>query len=160
MRSTRHAVLDRWSLRAVARQLASSLSSDLELPGVGRRYQRLDVGRFAGQVDAWLIAWPPGSGLPMHDHDGSGAVVHVVRSALRERYVADGLIIERALVAGDRVHLPPEHLHEITNVAGEEALSLHVYSPRLTMVRFRSEFGELTAAPSTRQLTIEADFAS
>jgi predicted metal-dependent enzyme (double-stranded beta helix superfamily) len=127
---------------------------------VGRRYQQLDVGRFAERVDAWLISWPPGSGLPMHDHDGSGAVVHLVRSALRERYVVNGLIVERALVAGDRVHLPPEHLHEITNVAGEEALSLHVYSPRLTMVRFCSEFGELIAAPSTRPPAIEPDFAS
>ena len=160
MRSIGRSSLDSWSLRGVATRLAAGIAAGDELPGAGRRYRRVDVGALAAHVDAWLIAWPPGTGLPLHDHDGSCAVVHVVRSALRERYVVEETIAERHLRAGDHVHLPPEHLHEITNVTDDEALSLHVYSPRLTLVRFRSEFGGLVRASVGSDHIVEADFVS
>ena len=135
-------VTDGPALEQEAERLARSVPPGYALPGAGRRYIRLDVGALAAHVDAWLIAWPAGTGLPMHDHDGSSAVLHIVRSALHERYVEGGRIVKRVLAAGDRVHLAPDHVHEVVNVSGQEALSIHVYSPRLTMVRFRSEFAE------------------
>ena len=140
MRSSDDDVLDRWTLTAVAARLADNLSPDVKIGGSGRRYEQLDVGELAAHVDAWLIAWPPGTGLPMHDHAGSSAAVHVLRSELVERYVDEDRIIERGLIAGHPVHLPPDHLHEVVNASRHEALSLHVYSPKLTTLRFRNEF--------------------
>jgi quercetin dioxygenase-like cupin family protein len=131
----------------VAARLAGNLSPEVKIGGSGRRYEQLDVGELAAQVDAWLIAWPPGTGLPMHDHAGSSAAVYVLRSELVERYIDEDRIVERRLIAGDRVLLPPDHLHEVVNAGGNEALSLHVYSPKLTTLRFRSEFAPWRPAP-------------
>jgi predicted metal-dependent enzyme (double-stranded beta helix superfamily) len=136
---TRALALDSWSLGTVSAHLAASIDPDHELPGTGRRYARLEVGRLATRVDAWLIAWPPGSVLPMHDHAGSRAVLRVLRSELHERFVDGGRISERRLVRGAGVHLPPDHLHEVANVGDAEALSLHVYSPTLATIRFHDE---------------------
>jgi hypothetical protein len=135
---TRALALDGWSLGTVSAHLAASVDPDHELPGAGRRYAQLDVGRLATRVDAWLIAWPHGSVLPMHDHAGSRAVLRVLRSELLERFVDHGRIVER-LVRGAGVHLPPDHLHAVANVSDEEVLSLHVYSPTLATVRFHHE---------------------
>jgi Cysteine dioxygenase type I len=128
------------TLEREAERLARTVPRGYVLPGSGRRYTRLDVGGLVAHLDAWLIAWPPDTGLPMHDHDGSSAVLRVVRSALRERYVDGGHLVERVLATGDRVHLDPDHVHEVVNVSRLEALSIHVYTPRLTTVRFRDEF--------------------
>ena len=38
---------------------------------------------------------------------------------------------------GDRYDLPRDHVHEVVNVDGDEAVSIHVYSPPLGDIRFR-----------------------
>src|SRR3954470_20633758 len=75
---------------------------------------------------AWVIAWPAGTGLAMHDHDGSAAGVHRVSGVLRERYVVgDGLAV-RWLGASTPHVLAPDHRHEVVNVGDVEAVSVHV----------------------------------
>src|SRR6478672_10517148 len=86
--------------------LAATVDPGHRIAGVGRRYERLELGPdLAGQVDAWLIAWPPGTGLGMHDHQGSDAVVAVLRPPLRERYVGGGAVRQRWLRPGRPVRL-------------------------------------------------------
>jgi predicted metal-dependent enzyme (double-stranded beta helix superfamily) len=119
-------------LAAVLASLVTGLRPDHVVPGEGRRYRRLPVPEErAGRVDAWLIAWPAGVGLGMHDHQGSEAVVAVIRAALRERYLARSCVRERWLLPGAPVRLAADHVHEVVNPTATEALSLHVYSPPL-----------------------------
>src|SRR3954451_7084070 len=124
--------------RSVGHARLASLLGDLvtavdpcrEIAGEGRRYEGPDLGpELAGDVEACLIAWPPGTGLGMHDHQGSDAVVTVLRSALRERYVRGGVVRQRSLRPGRPVRLAPDHVHEVVNPGTVEALSLHLYSP-------------------------------
>lgn len=90
--------------------------------------------------DAWAIAWPVGTGLAMHDHDGSRAHVVVVTGELSERYLdADRAVHTRALIPGPGVGLPADHVHEVVNVGPAEAVSIHVYAPPLRGVRDRSD---------------------
>lgn len=104
-------------------------------PGRTRRWALLYRD---GSLEAWVIAWPTGSGLDLHDHDGSRAGVRVLSGRLRERFGdgAAGLDV-RWWDEGDRYDLPSDHVHEVFNLDGVEAVSLHVYAPPLGDVRFR-----------------------
>lgn len=92
------------------------------------------------EANAWLILWAPVSGLDLHDHDGSAATVAVLRGVLDERYVArDGHRHHRRLTVGSTTHLPEDHVHAVTNPSTRTtAASIHVYSPPLVDVSFRS----------------------
>ena len=89
--------------------------------------------------EAWAIAWPVGTGLAMHDHDGSHGHLSVLAGELRERYVADRTVRTRTLVPGPGVDLPDDHIHEVVNVGPGEAVSIHVYAPPLREVRNPSD---------------------
>lgn len=90
-------------------------------------------------VEVWVIAWPPGTGLGMHDHDDSTAAVRVIDGRLRERYVtADGDVALRWL-GGRTTVLPGDHVHEVINTETVEAVSIHAYSPRVAEMGFRDD---------------------
>ena len=105
-------------------------------PGDGRRWERLAAN---DQYEAWVIAWPHGTGLPLHDHAGSTAGVAMVEGRLRERYLVDDALHTRWWTPGDVIALEADHAHEVLSLNGTEALSVHVYSPPLGEVRFRAE---------------------
>ncbi len=149
MHATASPSLDSRTLTNVAAHVAAGVDRGHQLPGAGRRYQRVDVGGLDAHVDAWLIAWPAGTGLPMHDHAGSSAIIQVIRSTLRERFLDDDRVLERWLRPGQPVLLPPTHWHEVVNDSNDEALSLHIYSPKLTTLRFRSEFASWRSVPGS-----------
>jgi hypothetical protein len=107
-------------------------------PGEGRRWRRLVA---ADRYEAWVIAWPPGTGLALHDHAGSAAGVAMVAGRLRERYLADGALQTRWWRPGDAFALGADHAHEVLSLDAAEAVSVHVYSPPLGEVRFRTELG-------------------
>ena len=89
-------------------------------------------------ADAWLIAWSPASSVGTHDHGGSQGAVHVLRGALVERYWDndDAAPRVRSLVRGETVFVPSDRVHDVANDGVLPALSLHVYSPRLTSMGF------------------------
>jgi hypothetical protein len=91
----------------------------------------------APEYEAWVIAWPSGTGLAMHDHDGSRAAVAVVDGALRERFKSDAGTHVRWLEVGDVRVLPHDHVHEVINLGVREAISVHVYSPPIANLEFR-----------------------
>jgi quercetin dioxygenase-like cupin family protein len=119
----------------IAIGLGRSGASHLVPAGSERRWA---LALEADSYEAWVIAWPAGSGLAMHDHDGSAACVYVVNGSLRERFVdADGEVAVRWMNAGETFLLPHDHAHEMINLDSDEVVSVHVYSPRLRDQTFR-----------------------
>jgi hypothetical protein len=120
----------------------------------GRWYQRLSAD---DRHEVWLLSWLPGQGTDLHDHGESAGAFVVVRGRLTERTVVPAVGDGRPLsdvdstVAGRRARLATRdhaagtgrrfgrgHIHEITNLADEPAVSVHVYGPVLrTMNRYR-----------------------
>ena len=59
-------------------------------PGMARpSRRRWELMVASDEVEAWIIAWPPGGAIELHDHGGSaGAVVVVAGELLETRIVA------------------------------------------------------------------------
>lgn len=131
-----------WLCRA-ARRLAAS-------PGIWRPRIRRDTDeRWYALLaadessEAWLLGWPVGGGIELHDHGDSSGAICVVEGVLDETFLDAG---DRATAAGSlrHRHLPtrslvsfgPEHIHDVVNHGAEPALSIHVYSPRLRSMTF------------------------
>ena len=128
--------LDDDALRAIAEGIGGADPCALVPDGVHRRWGLVVRTPL---YEAWVIAWPHGTGLAMHDHQGSRAVVAVVQGSLREWFVdaSRSRVVTRHLGSGDVVLLPADHVHEVVNVGDVEAVSVHVYSPPLGDVAFR-----------------------
>ena len=123
----------------IAEGLARSVSADQLPAGSQRRWVRLLATH---SYEAWLIGWPPGTGLELHDHGESSAGLCVVSGVLEERHVLRhswGQAVTRRLVAGDTVAFDSAHVHAVRNDGDIEALSVHVYSPPLAAMTFFEE---------------------
>jgi predicted metal-dependent enzyme (double-stranded beta helix superfamily) len=129
-------------LRTATRWLAET--PDLWWPKVrrdtGERWHvPLHVDPF---YEACLIGWPPGRGLDLHDHGDSCGTISVVEGSLFETYTslsaADGArgLHHRELTTGSLVAFGPRHVHDVTNHGPGQALSIHVYAPRLRSMTF------------------------
>ena len=124
------------------REVASHLAPSVRWPGAldtRRRAWRL-MAR-TPEFDAWLIAWPKGGKVDLHDHGASTGAVSVIRGALVEavpRHDDAGhlTLVRRELRAGATLGFGAGHVHDVTNESDEHALSLHVYSPALTSMTF------------------------
>jgi predicted metal-dependent enzyme (double-stranded beta helix superfamily) len=103
------------------------------------------LGTQANAAVLQLLAWPPGSQTQIHDHACWGAWHCVAGSLLEERYerLDDSPRPDTAHLrlcwqrpwtreAGVSTFLPYEAgIHRLSNPAGEVAISLHIYGPRL-----------------------------
>jgi predicted metal-dependent enzyme (double-stranded beta helix superfamily) len=109
-------------------------------------------------TEAWLLGWPAGGRIELHDHGGSSGAYCVVKGRLVETFArpGDDHLRQRRLRTGWVVGFGPDHIHDVTNGGSSQALSVHVYSPRLTTMTFydhRSNGGlevlrtEITTAP-------------
>jgi uncharacterized cupin superfamily protein len=124
------------------REVASHLAPSVRWPGA------LDTRRRAWRLmartpdfDAWLIAWPKGGKVELHDHGTSTGAVSVISGALVEavpwRDDAGRLtLVRHELQPGTTLGFGAGHVHDVTNESDEHALSLHVYSPALTSMTF------------------------
>jgi hypothetical protein len=123
-------------LQDIAEGLGRSVSADQLPSGPQRCWTRLLGTR---SYDAWLIGWPPGTGLDLHDHGESSAAVFVVTGTLDEQHLVRGVsghVATRRLVAGNSVAFDSAHVHAVHNTSDLEALSVHVYSPPLATMTF------------------------
>jgi hypothetical protein len=134
--------------RVDPREVASRLAPAVHWPGaldMGQRTWRL-VARTA-DFDAWLIAWPSGGKVDLHDHGGSAGAVRVISGALVEAvpsrdHMGRLSLVHRELRAGASLGFGNGHVHDVTNDADSHALSLHVYSPALTSMTFYDMCGD------------------
>ncbi len=84
----------------------------------------------------WLLSWLPGQGTGLHDHGGSAGAFAVVRGTLHERVGAREGTAE--LSAGRVRHFGPHHVHQMSSTGTQAAASVHVHTPRLTvMITYR-----------------------
>jgi predicted metal-dependent enzyme (double-stranded beta helix superfamily) len=101
-------------------------------------------------VGAWIIRWPPGAGTGWHDHGGSSGAMVVVSGELIESSVGsvwsrvadhdsvplpDGVGRRRRLHAGADRAFGPWFIHEVVNRGDVPAYSVHVYAPKLPLMR-------------------------
>jgi hypothetical protein len=82
-------------------------------------------------VDVWLLCWTDENDTGWHDHDISSGAVHVVQGELRESSPRiGGEPVGRVVRAGETFSFGPDHIHRLAG-AGQDAISLHAYSPPL-----------------------------
>ena len=102
--------------------------------------------------DAWLIAWPAGGAIELHDHGASAGAIAVVSGTLVEtraerESVSNWALTSRELVVGAiPASFTQGEIHDVSNLGETVALSLHIYSPRLeTMTFYRVDGSALVA---------------
>ena len=142
--SRRSGLNPRVNVREIASRLAAAADWTGAL-GTERREWRL-VAR-TPDFDAWLIAWPSGGKVELHDHGNSTGAVSVISGALVEAVPSrDDMgrlsLVRHELQAGATLGFGAGHVHDVTNESAHRALSLHVYSPALTSMTFYEVAGE------------------
>ncbi|MCO6010758.1 cysteine dioxygenase family protein [Actinoallomurus purpureus] len=117
-------------LAETARRLATAPDEwihRVRLSTEGRWYERLHQD---DDHEIWLLSWLPGQSTGFHDHGGSRGAFAVALGSLREH----DLTTERDLAPGDFREFGPDYIHSVTNASTAPAVSVHVYSPRLTVM--------------------------
>jgi hypothetical protein len=105
-------------------------------PESGRAYAKLME---APHLELWLIEWGPSTFLDLHDHGGAIGAIRVLSGNLVEAFTdltSRSPMQDRLYGAGDQSTFSSDHVHEIWNPAGEAALTLHGYTPRLSQMTF------------------------
>ena len=84
------------------------------------------------EVNAWVIRWSEDSDTGFHDHDASGAGIHVVSGSVREdRLALGGGAISRQFGAGETFTVDPDAIHRVLHSGSGPAVTIHAYSPPL-----------------------------
>jgi quercetin dioxygenase-like cupin family protein len=90
------------------------------------------------ELEAMVIAWPVGGSIELHDHGPSSGAVVVVAGQLTESFLVPGAgtLATRTVVEDDGIVFGRGHVHDVSNAGPRPAISVHVYSPALTSMRF------------------------
>jgi Cysteine dioxygenase type I len=101
------------------------------------------------EVDVWLISWVPGHRTELHDHGGSLGALTLLSGSLDEFRWDGERLRSRRLEAGDQAGFPLGWVHDVVwapsgpgaSVASlsetqEPSLSVHAYSPPLTVMSY------------------------
>ena len=144
----------REELQAIAEGLAGTAADWPAMNGITRRRWELMVA--SDTFEAWVIGWPPGGTIELHDHGDSAGAVVVAGGELVETLVTqnvDGTVSasRRRMAAGTSWRMDSRHVHDIVNDGNRPAVSVHVYAPRLTsMTHYRLDDGILRAEKTVR----------
>ena len=134
--SGRHRRVD---LLAIAEGFAVSAPFIADLHGLAeRRWVLLAV---TDLFEAWAIGWPHGGGIEFHDHGPSSGALVVASGSLTETTVRSSalgatVIGTRTLEAGTHRRFAPGYVHDLTNDGEGQAVSVHVYGPRLSTMSY------------------------
>jgi Cysteine dioxygenase type I len=97
------------------------------------------------QYEVWLLSWLPGQGTDLHDHGPASGAFVIAAGRLTERVVAlkpgrSPVEVTRTLTLGSCRAFGPHYVHQVTNAGTVAAVSVHVYTPALTVMnRYRLE---------------------
>jgi predicted metal-dependent enzyme (double-stranded beta helix superfamily) len=103
---------------------------------------RVHVRLAAGAAwEAYLIPWPSGHGVELHDHGTSRGAVAVVAGSLVELVARPDAprgerIVRQRIGAGTVRPVPPGRIHDVVNAGRFPATSIHVYGPALETMTF------------------------
>lgn len=91
--------------------------------------------------EAYLITWPSGHGVEVHDHGDSAGAVAVVAGSLVELIARRAgpkaeRLVRRRLGAGTVCRVPQGRIHDVFNTGSFPATSIHVYGPALETMTF------------------------
>jgi hypothetical protein len=113
-----------------ARALAAAPADWLHrvrLSADGRWYERVHRDR---HHEVWLISWLPGQSTGFHDHGDSRGAFAVALGSLEEHDIAG----PRRLTAGQARGFGRGYVHDVRNNSPAPAVSVHVYSPPLSVM--------------------------
>jgi Cysteine dioxygenase type I len=101
--------------------------------------------------DAWVIVWPVGGRVELHDHGMSRGALSVLSGTLVETvpHIDEWGrldLLRCDLQTGVTLRFDQGHVHDVLNEGPEPALSLHVYSPALTSMTHFDLVGDQLAA--------------
>ncbi|MEO6605376.1 MAG: cysteine dioxygenase family protein [Aeromicrobium sp.] len=90
------------------------------------------------QVDIWLISWTADQGTQLHDHGGSSGAFTIVSGELSETIWTPGVekLDETPRTEGDTVVFGEHYVHDVRNVVTQTAVSVHAYSPPLSLMNY------------------------
>jgi len=151
---------------AALRRIAESLAGGArDWPGMADPRRRTwDLITASEAFEAWVIAWPPGGAIELHDHGASAGAVAVASGTLTEHAVSHhggnvAGVARTKVRAGSAITFGPWHVHDVVNLDDRPALSVHVYSPRLQVMHyFHMDAGRLVRARVVHS-PIDADVA-
>jgi hypothetical protein len=107
---------------------ASWAAADWQLPDAAEHERSYALIWADEHVNAWAIRWSADADTGFHDHDGSAAGIVVVEGAVvEERLSLDGPPIAR------RFRMPASAIHRVRHGGGAAALTVHAYSPPLSV---------------------------
>jgi len=104
----------------------------------GRRwYYRLDQSDPNPAYELWLLSWLPGQQTGFHDHGDAAGAFAVADGELLESTARVGRREARSRALGlDAVRsFGPAYLHDVRNASDRPAVSVHAYSPALSLMR-------------------------
>ena len=82
----------------------------------------------SAEIDIMVVGWEPGQNSSRHDHGRSESVVCVLEGII---LVNAGTDSELTLCQGDVCVTPIGEIHQLTNIGGIRAVTLHLYAPPL-----------------------------
>jgi hypothetical protein len=152
---TRLAPLSPEELWSVAEGLVASSDAWVDLSsGYERRWERIaETSRF----EAWVVGWPAGGRIEFHDYGTSAGVVAVGFGTLIQTSVdrTRARVAPRSRVI-DQMSGPlpvvTGRVHDLINPGPGAAISVHVFSPRLTSMSYYQVEGDLLRCDRTEQL--------
>lgn len=126
-------------LLAVAQGFAVSAGDIPELRGLTERSWVLLA--VTDLFEAWAIGWPSGGAIELHDHGESGGAVVVAAGSLTEttvRATRQGVAVigTHHVGTGQYRTFGAHYIHDLTNDHDEQAISVHVYGPRLATMNY------------------------
>ncbi|HUC37918.1 MAG TPA: cysteine dioxygenase family protein [Acidimicrobiales bacterium] len=142
-------------LLRLARSLVAAVPRWHEhLDQVGRSWKLIASSK---AFEAWLILWPPGTAIGLHDHRASAGAMSMAEGVLSESYVSRdrterSVLGHRRLHAGQSVSFPVGHVHSIMNRSQLAARSVHVYAPTLRTMTYHRLSGGVIEALVTKEL--------
>jgi predicted metal-dependent enzyme (double-stranded beta helix superfamily) len=102
-----------------------------------RWYYRLDQPDPDPAYELWLLSWLPGQQTGFHDHGDAAGAFAVADGDLLESTAQVGrpAVRSRSLAAGTVRSFGPDYVHDVRNAGDRPAVSVHAYSPALSLMR-------------------------